>query len=131
MAHLELFQKELMIQKGTQQAEMPLKRAIHLARSSWLMLLAHEEGSRYIPQLGDEVAYLRQSRYDASIERNWTTRDKCHVWWKNEGDEAGSWWEGRIVGVKTKSPDFPDSPWERYSVSAYDQAPKEDHQHSP
>lgn len=27
---------------------------------SWLMLLEHEEGYRYIPQLGDEVVYLRQ-----------------------------------------------------------------------
>ncbi|KAG9139759.1 hypothetical protein Leryth_021433 [Lithospermum erythrorhizon] len=71
-----------------------------------------------------------KSRYDASIERNWTTRDKCQVWWKNDGEEAGSWWEGRIVGVVAKSPDFPDSPWERYSVS-YRTAPKEIHQHSP
>lgn len=29
-------------------------------KGSWLMLSMHEEGSRYIPQLGDEVAYLRQ-----------------------------------------------------------------------
>lgn len=27
---------------------------------SWLMLSTHEESSRYIPQLGDEVVYLRQ-----------------------------------------------------------------------
>jgi len=27
---------------------------------SWLMLIEHEESYRYIPQLGDEVAYLRQ-----------------------------------------------------------------------
>lgn len=27
---------------------------------SWLTLSIHEEGSRYIPQMGDEVAYLRQ-----------------------------------------------------------------------
>ncbi|ONK63196.1 uncharacterized protein A4U43_C07F12390 [Asparagus officinalis] len=27
---------------------------------SWLMLIDHEESYRYIPQLGDEVAYLRQ-----------------------------------------------------------------------
>lgn len=27
---------------------------------SWLMLSEHEEGYRYIPQLGDEVVYLRQ-----------------------------------------------------------------------
>jgi PH-interacting protein len=29
-------------------------------KASWLMLSMHEEGSRYIPQQGDEVAYLRQ-----------------------------------------------------------------------
>lgn len=29
-------------------------------KGSWLMLSTHEEGSRYIPQLGDEIAYLRQ-----------------------------------------------------------------------
>lgn len=30
------------------------------AKSSWLTLVAHEEGSRYIPQRGDEIVYLRQ-----------------------------------------------------------------------
>lgn len=30
---------------------------------SWLMLSEHEEGYRYIPQLGDEVVYLRQVIY--------------------------------------------------------------------
>lgn len=29
-------------------------------KSSWLMLSKHEEGYRYIPQLGDEVVYMRQ-----------------------------------------------------------------------
>lgn len=29
-------------------------------KSSWLMLSEHEEGYRYIPQLGDEVVYMRQ-----------------------------------------------------------------------
>lgn len=29
-------------------------------KRSWLMLSTHEEGSRYIPQQGDEVVYLRQ-----------------------------------------------------------------------
>ncbi|MCI02736.1 bromodomain and WD repeat-containing protein 3-like, partial [Trifolium medium] len=33
----------------------------HVKKLSWLMLSeAHEEGCRYIPQLGDEVVYLRQ-----------------------------------------------------------------------
>ncbi|KAL6522887.1 hypothetical protein OROHE_016734 [Orobanche hederae] len=182
-------------------------------KSSWLMLSAHEEGSRYIPQLGDEVVYLRQghqeyishmnsmisgpwetfkrniravefcrvedleysthpgsgesccrmtlkfidpssdvmgksfkltlpevtgfpdflvekSRYDASMARNWSSRDKCQVWWKNEGEEDGSWWEGRIMNMKPKSVEFPDSPWERCVVK-YKSDPTETHQHSP
>lgn len=181
-------------------------------RNSWLMLSTHEEGSRYIPQLEDEVVYLRQghleyfshsgekdvgpwktikgniravefcrvmalkystrpsgescckmtllfvdssssvdgksftltlpevrgfpdflverSRYDAAIQRNWSFRDKCKVWWRNEGEENGSWWEGRIVTVKPKSPEFPDSPWEKYAVQ-YKSDPTETLLHSP
>ncbi|KAK1385582.1 putative bromodomain and WD repeat-containing protein 3 [Heracleum sosnowskyi] len=183
------------------------------AISSWLMLTTHEEGSRYIPQLCDEVVYLRQgheeyisqshskekapwnvlkgdiravefckvedleysalsgsgescckmtlqfvdptssvlgksfkltlpevtgfpdflverSRYDAAIERNWTCRDKCQVWWKNDGEEDGSWWEGRILTIKPKSSEYPDSPWDRYMVQ-YKTEPTETHGHSP
>lgn len=33
-----------------------------LRKGSWLLLPSHEEGSRYIPQEGDEVVYLRQVR---------------------------------------------------------------------
>nr|XP_016489065.1 PREDICTED: PH-interacting protein-like [Nicotiana tabacum] len=189
------------------------RKSNQAARSSWLTLVAHEEGSRYIPQRGDEIVYLRQgheeyitqnnlrdlgpwktikeniravefcmvenleyttrpgsgescakiklkfvdpasavvgksfqltlpevtgfpdflverSRYDAAIERNWTSRDKCQVWWKNEGDEDGSWWEGRILNVQAKSHEYPDSPWERYIVR-YKSDPSETHQHSP
>lgn len=36
------------------------KKSHQVVKSSWLMLTMHEEGSRYIPQLGDEIAYLRQ-----------------------------------------------------------------------
>ncbi|MQL90867.1 hypothetical protein Taro_023467 [Colocasia esculenta] len=182
-----------------------------LKKTSWLLLSEHEEGYRYIPQLGDEVAYLRQgheeylkashsrevgpwkkwgslkavelcriivleystfpgsgescckltlefidpsscafhrsfgltlpelvafpdflvekTRYDAAIERNWTHRDKCQVWWRNE-DEGGSWWEGRIVAVKAKSPEFPDSPWERFFIQ-YKNDSSGQHPHSP
>ncbi|KAK0608266.1 hypothetical protein LWI29_028087 [Acer saccharum] len=182
-------------------------------KGSWLMLSTHEEGSRYIPQLGDEVVYLRQghqeyitynrsrevgpwttlkgniravefckvenleyatasgsgdscckmtlefidpdssvlhktfkltlpevtgfpdflverTRFDAAMLRNWTCRDKCKVWWKNEGDEDGSWWDGRVLSVKSKSHEFPDSPWERYTVQ-YKTEPTETHLHSP
>ncbi|XP_068661655.1 uncharacterized protein [Aristolochia californica] len=185
----------------------------HFSRNqSWLMLSEHEESCRYIPQLGDEIAYLRQghqeyiewrrshevgpwrtikgiravefcrvqqleystlpgsgesccklvlefvesassvfgrtfkltlpelinfpdflverTRYDAAIKRNWTHRDKCQVWWRNENEEGGSWWNGRILSVKAKSSEFPDSPWERYVIQ-YKGDPPEQHLHSP
>ncbi|KAF3322688.1 bromodomain and WD repeat-containing protein 3-like protein [Carex littledalei] len=180
---------------------------------SWLMLLEHEESYRYIPQKGDDVAYLRQgheeyieklrrsnekipsdtvpdlkavefckvrsleystfmgsgegcckltleftdpdssafrmvfkvtlpelvtfpdflverTRYETSINRNWTHRDKCLVWWRNEDGESGSWWEGRIMAVKPKSPKFPNSPWERYVIQYKNDASGQ-HSHSP
>ncbi|KAF2304775.1 hypothetical protein GH714_037926 [Hevea brasiliensis] len=179
---------------------------------SWLILSKHEEDYRYIPQLGDEVVYLRQghqeyiestnsseigpwnfikgylgaveickveslnyapaagsgdscckvilrfidpssgvfgkafkltlpelinfpdfvvekTRYDAAVSRNWTHRDKCQVWWKNENGEGGSWWEGRILSLEAKSDEFPDSPWERYLIR-YKADPLENHRHS-
>ncbi|XP_038700956.1 PH-interacting protein-like isoform X2 [Tripterygium wilfordii] len=165
---------------------------------SWLLLSMPDKGSRYIPQLGDEVVYLRQGheeyiegahskevgpwtsiggniravefckvgglkystipsgdscckmalqfvdpsssvcgksfklklpeitgfpdflvekiRFDAAMQRNWSVRDKCRVWWKNPDEKDGSWWDGRVVSVQPKSPDFPDSPWDRFSV---------------
>ncbi|XP_057427313.1 uncharacterized protein LOC130720653 isoform X3 [Lotus japonicus] len=183
----------------------------HVKKLSWLMLSEHEEGYRYIPQLGDEVVYLRQGHqeyiescapsesgpwssfkglsaseickvekleyaelpgsgdsccklklqfidpsssvygksfkltlpelinfsdfvvertwYDSAMKRNWTSRDKCMVWWKNEDGESGSWWEGRITAVEAKSHEFPDSPWERYSIQ-YKTDPNI-HKHSP
>ncbi|RCV45152.1 hypothetical protein SETIT_9G430500v2 [Setaria italica] len=179
---------------------------------SWLMLLEHEDSYRYIPQLGDEVMYLRQgheeylqgmrssdpcpwnrikglkavelckiqgldyssykgsgesccklsiefidctstgfgktfmitlpelvnfpdflverTRYEASMERNWTHRDKCKVWWRDEeGQEGGNWWEGRIMALKPKSPDFPESPWEKYVIQYKNDGSH--HPHSP
>ncbi|OWM88062.1 hypothetical protein CDL15_Pgr016635 [Punica granatum] len=182
-------------------------------KGSWLLLTAHEEGSRYIPQQGDAVVYLRQghedflsqsgsrerapskllkskiravefcsvegleysimagsgescckmtlrfvdptsnvfgetfkltlpevtgfpdflverNRFEAAIQRNWTTRDKCRVWWTNEGEDGGSWWDGRILSMKPKSPEFPDSPWERFMIQ-YKSDPTETHCHSP
>ncbi|GAV70868.1 WD40 domain-containing protein/Bromodomain domain-containing protein [Cephalotus follicularis] len=183
------------------------------SKGSWLMLSMHEEGSRYIPQQGDEVAYLRQghqeyldsgglkelgpwksmkgnlravefcniegleystlpgsgdscckmrlkfvdpdssvfhkvfkltlpevtsfpdflverSRFESAMQRNWTCRDRCRVWWKNESEEDGSWWDGRILSVKPKSSEFPDSPWEKYTIQ-YKSDPTETHLHSP
>lgn len=75
---------------------------------------------------------VERSRFDAAIHRNWSCRDKCKVWWRNEGegDDNGNWWEGRIVAVKCKSPDIPDSPWERFSVQ-YKTEPRETLPHSP
>ncbi|XP_043708023.1 PH-interacting protein-like isoform X2 [Telopea speciosissima] len=191
------------------------KRKSHhsVGKLSWLMLTEHEEGYRYIPQLGDEVIYLRQghqeyiemyhsleavpwksikgnvravelckvneldystrpgsgescckitlkfidstssvfgrtfkltlpelndfpdfiverTRYDAAIKRNWTHRDKCQVYWRDENEEGGSWWEGRVLAVKPKSSEFPDSPWERCVVS-YKGDPIGQHLHCP
>ncbi|KAI5579538.1 hypothetical protein BDE02_08G095300 [Populus trichocarpa] len=191
------------------------KRKLHQSakRASWLMLSMHEEGSRYIPQQGDELAYLRQghqeyidcmkskeagpwktikgniravefckvealeyapfagsgdscckmtlkfidptssafhrsfkltlpemtgfpdflvekTRFDAAIQRDWSRRDKCKVWWKNEGEEDGDWWYGRVLYTKPKSSEFPESPWERCTVQ-YKSDPKELHHHSP
>ncbi|KAJ7977653.1 Bromodomain and WD repeat-containing protein [Quillaja saponaria] len=189
------------------------RRSNHpVKKLSWLMLSEHEEFYRYIPQLGDEVVYLRQghlefiesshssevgpwrsnpglgavevckvedldyatvpgsgdccckiklrfvdpsssvhgrsfkltlpelinfpdfvvekTRYDASMKRNWTHRDKCMVWWRNANGEGGSWWEGRILSLQAKSHEFPDSPWERFVVQ-YKTDPTESHQHSP
>lgn len=184
-----------------------------LKKISWLMLSEPEDNYRYIPQLGDRVAYLRQghegylewshhrskekgpwtkfqglraveyckveellyatlfgsgescckitlefidpsssvfgerfkltwselndfcdflvekTRYDASINRNWTKRDKCEIWWRNEDGEGGTWYEGRIVGVQPSSPEFPDSPWERFAIQYKSDANQ--HVHSP
>lgn len=180
-----------------------------LGKTSWLLLSQQDESCRYIPQLGDEVVYLRQghqeyiesrnsqergpwmkykekikdaeicsvddikyktlpgsgescckirlifidplskvsgkqfeltlpelvddpdflvekTRYDSSLERDWSPGDRCSVWWNEEG--GGSWWDGRIVSVSDKSVDFPGSQWERFNVE-YDT--DEVHRHSP
>lgn len=72
---------------------------------------------------------VEKTRYDAAIWRNWTKRDKCKVWW-NDGEIDGSWWDGRIIHVKPKSLEFPDSPWEMYTIQ-YKSDPPETHLHSP
>lgn len=73
---------------------------------------------------------VERTRFDAAMQRNWTRRDKCRVWWKNEDNSSGSWWDGRILWDKAKSPEFPDSPWERYNVR-YKSDLSETHLHSP
>ncbi|KAF8392654.1 hypothetical protein HHK36_023003 [Tetracentron sinense] len=84
-----------------------------------------------LPELIDFSDFLvERTRYDAATMRNWTHRDKCQVWWRSENEEGGSWWEGRILAVKPKSPEFPDSPWERYVIQ-YKSDPTGTHLHSP
>ncbi|KAK7303698.1 hypothetical protein RJT34_14611 [Clitoria ternatea] len=73
---------------------------------------------------------VEKTRFDAAMHRNWTRRDKCRVWWKNEDNSSGNWWDGRVLCVKAKSSEFPDSPWERYTVQ-YKSDHTETHLHSP
>ncbi|KAL6645709.1 hypothetical protein ACP70R_017317 [Stipagrostis hirtigluma subsp. patula] len=66
-----------------------------------------------LPELVNFPDFLvERTRYEASIVRNWTNRDKCKVWWRDE-EGGGTWWEGRVVAVRPKSSDFPESPWEK------------------
>ncbi|KAF5198574.1 Bromodomain and wd repeat-containing protein [Thalictrum thalictroides] len=84
-----------------------------------------------LPELNDIADFLvERTLYDASIKRNWTTRDKCQVWWKNPHGEGGTWWEGRVVAVRPKSTEFQDSPWERY-VIRYKNDSADEIEHSP
>lgn len=73
---------------------------------------------------------VERTRFDAAMQRNWTRRDKCRVWWKNEDNSSGNWWDGRILCVKAKSSEFPDSPWESCTVR-YKSDLTETHLHSP
>ncbi|KAL6902266.1 hypothetical protein ACP4OV_005142 [Aristida adscensionis] len=83
-----------------------------------------------LPELVNFPDFLvERTRYEASIERNWTNRDKCKVWWRDEVEQGGSWWEGRVSGLKPKSPDFPDSPWEKYVIQYKNDG--SGHPHSP
>ncbi|AQK90365.1 WD40/YVTN repeat-like-containing domain [Zea mays] len=73
---------------------------------------------------------VERTRYEAAMERNWTHRDKCKVWWRDEeGQVGGTWWEGRVMAVTPKSPDFPESPWEKYVIQYKEDG--SDHAHSP
>ncbi|KAK2990255.1 hypothetical protein RJ640_014707 [Escallonia rubra] len=84
-----------------------------------------------LPEVTEFPDFLvERSRYDAAIERKWTVRDKCQVWWKDQGAGGGGWWAGRILSVKPKSPEFPDSPWDSYEVR-YKNDPSESLFHSP
>ncbi|KAI3819205.1 hypothetical protein L1987_13030 [Smallanthus sonchifolius] len=182
------------------------------SKPNWLLLSGQEWGCRYIPQLGDEVAYLRQghqeyiesggssergpwmlfkenirdveicsvdnleyntlagsgesgcklklkfidpsskvldqtfkltlpelinfpdflverTRYEKSLERNWSCGDRCSVWWRDESG-GGCWWDGWVDSVSDKSADFPKSQWERFLVK-YSEDDVEPVRHSP
>ncbi|KAL5700262.1 hypothetical protein ACHQM5_025733 [Ranunculus cassubicifolius] len=69
-----------------------------------------------LPELNDFPDFLvERTLYDASVERNWTTGDRCRVWWKNPhgGGFGGNWWSGQVVSVLET---FGNSPWEKYVV---------------
>lgn len=84
-----------------------------------------------LPELTSFPDFLvERTRFEAAMQRNWTFRDKCKVWWKNDVGVDGSWWDGRIVSVQAKSSEFPESPWERYTIK-YRSDPAEPHLHSP
>jgi hypothetical protein len=81
-----------------------------------------------LPELANFPDFLvERTRYEAAIERNWTLRDKCKVWWRGDGEEGGTWWEGRVSGIKPKSPDFPDSPWEKYVIQYKNDGSEQSH----
>ncbi|KAK4372430.1 hypothetical protein RND71_007814 [Anisodus tanguticus] len=83
-----------------------------------------------LPELVNFPDFLiERSRYETAMERNWSYRDKCLVWWRDESEQGGRWWEGRVVSVKAKSDQFPDSPWERCGILYKDEL--EPHHHSP
>lgn len=84
-----------------------------------------------LPELNDFPDFVvERTWYEASMNRNWTCRDKCLVWWKNENGEGGGWWDGRIISIKDKSREFPDSPWERYNIK-YKSDTEDLHLHCP
>uniref|UniRef100_A0A1J3FDP3 PH-interacting protein n=1 Tax=Noccaea caerulescens TaxID=107243 RepID=A0A1J3FDP3_NOCCA len=52
---------------------------------SWLMLSEHEEGCRYIPQLGDEVVYFKQGHQEFLESRELNDRDRSRYLPRNLG----------------------------------------------
>ncbi|KAM0904213.1 hypothetical protein ACQ4PT_018176 [Festuca glaucescens] len=72
---------------------------------------------------------VERTRFEAAIAQNWVVRDRCRVWWADDGEEGGSWWEGGLLAIRAKSTDFPESPWEKYVIQ-YENDGSE-HLHSP
>lgn len=82
-----------------------------------------------LPELDNFPDFIvERTWYDAALDRSWTIGDQCQVWWRDE--ENGAWWDGRIVGIKDKSSEFPGSPWERFNVE-YKSDPTDSHFHCP
>ena len=71
---------------------------------------------------------MDRTEFKAAIVQNWTIRDKCRIWWAND-EGGGSWWEGRVLAIRPKSPDFPESPWDKYAIQYKNDG--SDHLHSP
>ncbi|XP_020194741.1 uncharacterized protein [Aegilops tauschii subsp. strangulata] len=71
---------------------------------------------------------VERTRFEAAVAQNWTIRDKCRIWWAND-EGGGSWWEGRVLAIRPKSPDFPESPWDKYAIQYKNDG--SDHLHSP
>lgn len=95
---------------------------------------SHVHGKMFkltLPELNDFSDFVvEKTWYDTAMKRNWSSRDKCKVWWRNGDGDGGNWWDGRIISVQAKSHNFPDSPWERYQIQ-YKNDPTENHLHSP
>ncbi|KAL2642281.1 hypothetical protein R1flu_009868 [Riccia fluitans] len=71
---------------------------------------------------------VERSRYDWAVKKGWVVRDKCQVWWRSEGEVGGGvWWDGRIIKLKAKSAEFPDSPWDRFTVQYKESSDPETH----
>ncbi|XP_024519817.1 bromodomain and WD repeat-containing protein 1-like [Selaginella moellendorffii] len=81
-----------------------------------------------LPELTDFADFIvERSRYEASMARKWSSRDKCQVWWRSDEEEGGRWWEGTITQVKGKSPEFPNSPRDSISVLYKDEPSTTNH----
>ncbi|KAH6558226.1 hypothetical protein KP509_1Z073200 [Ceratopteris richardii] len=92
------------------------------------------QGKRFSLSLPELINFpdfiVEKSRYDASMARKWTYRDRCKVWWRSQNEQGGSWWDGRVIAVKPKSIEFQESPWERFLVQ-YKSDPTKPYSHSP
>lgn len=83
-----------------------------------------------LPELVNFPDFLvERTRYENSLERNWSEGDRCSVWWRDETG-GGKWWYGWVDSINDKSVDFPGSQWERFCVR-YGDEDAEPLRHSP